>query len=363
MRFFLNWTTNDWNSISISGKSFTSSGTIQNMQKKEMKKKVFEDLGPDRVLTLVEKSLGVRCTNLFRPLNSYINRVFELEQEDGNGLIVKFYRPGRWTKAAILDEHGFLLDLAAQEIPVISPLVFQDGTTLSDYQSFHYAVFPKCGGRSFDEYDDDQWLQLGRLLGRVHSVGATGKAIHRIQMGPEHSTRTHLEYLFSAGCVPTDLKHRLRESIERIINTISPLFSDIENIRIHGDCHFSNMIYRPGESFYIIDFDDMVMGPPVQDIWMLLPGGVDESFIEIDFFLEGYETFRSFDRRTLQLIEPLRAMRFVHYMAWCAHQVEEEGATRAIDGFGSREYWQQEIDDLEDQLVRIDEAGSVGGNF
>jgi len=328
------------------------------MENKEGEKRgAFNDLGPDRVLGLVEDGLGVRCTNLFRPLNSYINRVYELEKEDGAGLIVKFYRPGRWSKAGILDEHTFLLDLAQQEVPVIAPLRFLDGTTLAGSESLPFAVFPKCGGRSFDEYDDEQWLQLGRLLGRVHSTGETRKAEHRICMSPGDSTSQHLHYLMATSCVPVELKPQLKTAIEHIIDEIAPLFSTTEQIRIHGDCHFSNMIYRPGESFFIIDFDDMVMGPPVQDVWMLLPGGLNESFVEIDFFLEGYETFRDFDRRTLQLIEPLRAMRFIHYMAWCALQVEEDGRTRVIDGFGSQEYWQNEISDLDDQLIRIKKEG------
>ena len=326
------------------------------MENKEQEKGAFDDLGPDRVLNLVEKELGVRCTNLFRPLASYINRVYELEQEDGTGLIVKFYRPGRWSKATILDEHTFLLDLAEQEVPIIAPLCFQDSTTLADSDSLLFAVFPKCGGRSFDEYDDEQWLQLGRLLGRVHNVGETKKAPHRISMHPENSTRNHLHYLMAASCVPAELKGQLEKVIEQIISEILPFFSSLEQIRIHGDCHFANMIYRPGESFFIIDFDDMVMGLPVQDIWMLLPGELDKSFVEMDFFLEGYETFRPFDRRTLRLIEPLRAMRFIHYMAWCAHQVEEDGVTRAIDDFGSWEYWQNELRDLDDQLLRIREG-------
>ncbi|MBW2659654.1 MAG: serine/threonine protein kinase [Deltaproteobacteria bacterium] len=319
----------------------------------QQKKGVFDDLGPDRVLGLVEDGLGVRCTNLFRPLTSYINRVYELEQEDGTGLIAKFYRPGRWSKDGILDEHTFLLDLAEQEVPVIAPLRFQDGTTLAGSESLLFAVFPKCGGRSFDEYNDDQWLELGRLLGRVHNVGATKGADHRISMHPEDSTISQLHYLMDAHCVPDQLKPQLQKAVLQLTAEIAPLFKSIEQIRIHGDCHFANMIYRPGESFFIIDFDDMAMGPAVQDIWMLLPGELGDSFVEIDYFLEGYETFRPFDRRTLGLIEPLRAMRFIHYMAWCAHQVEEDGGTRAIDGFGSGEYWQSEIRDLEDQLLRI----------
>ncbi|MGB3209173.1 MAG: serine/threonine protein kinase [Desulforhopalus sp.] len=323
----------------------------------------FQQLGPDRVLTLVEKALGVRCNNLFRTLNSYINRVFEIETLDKLRLVAKFYRPGRWSQNAILDEHRFLRDLREQEIPVIAPLVFQDGQTIAESDNLLFAVFPKSGGRSVDEFNEDQWLQLGRLLGRVHKVGEAVKAKHRITMAPNRSTREQLAYLLGSPCVPEDMKPHLEQAIEAIIADIQPLFVDAESIRIHGDCHFSNVIYRPGESFFLIDFDDMAMGPPVQDIWMLLPGEVDESFVELDFFLEGYEMFRPFDRRALRLIEPLRAMRFIHYMAWCAHQVAGDGRTRAIDGFGSRDYWRREIDDLIDQRERIAEGCQPSGNM
>ncbi len=323
----------------------------------------FHDLGPDRVLNLVEKELGIRCNNLFRTLNSYINRVFEIETEEGFRLVVKFYRPGRWSKKAILDEHKFLTQLVEQEIPVIAPLCFRDGETLAESEKLLFAVFPKCGGRSSDEFTDDEWLQLGRLLGRVHQVGETGKAKNRIILGPRHSMLLQLNYLLKASCVAEDLKPLLQATVLRIIDGIEPLFAQTKMIRIHGDCHFSNIIHRPDESFHLIDFDDMAMGPPVQDIWMLLPGDAEEAVVELDLLLEGYETFRAFDRRSLRLIEPLRAMRFIHYMAWCAHQVEADGITRAIDGFGTRDYWQREIDDLIDQEVRIAESRMPSGNM
>ena len=322
----------------------------------------FHELGPDRVLSMVEKAMGIRCNNLFRPLNSYINRVFEIEAREGSRFVVKFYRPGRWTKEAILDEHRFLLDLADQEIPVVAPLLLPEGGTLYESNNLLFSIFPKCGGRSVDEFTDDQWLQLGRLLGRVHKVGEAGRARHRIVMEPRRSTLDQLNYLLNSPCVADDLKKPLKEAGLGIIADIGSLFPASGMIRIHGDCHFSNVIQRPGESFFLIDFDDLAVGPPVQDVWMLLPGDVDESFVELDLFLEGYETFRPFDRRTLKLIEPLRAMRYIHYMAWCAHQVEDDGQTRAIDGFGSREYWQKEIADLVDQRQRIADGPQSLGN-
>lgn len=322
----------------------------------------FHQLGPEVVLTRVEKALAVRCNNLFRPLNSYINRVFEVEKVDGTRLVVKFYRPGRWSKKAILDEHQFLLDLATQELPVIAPLVLHDNTTLAEDNGLFYSIFPKCGGRSVDEFTDDQWIQLGRLIGRVHQIGELSVADHRIVMAPNYSAKSQLTYILESSCVPDDLKPPLEEAGRAIIEQSIPLFQDSQLIRIHGDCHFSNVIHRPEESFFLIDFDDMVMGPPIQDIWMLLPGDLSESFVEFDLFLEGYETFRIFDQSTLRLVEPLRAMRYIHYMAWCAHQVAGDGSTRAIDGFGSREYWQKEIADLHDQKQRIAEFKPVSGN-
>ncbi len=316
----------------------------------------FHDLTPDRVVGLAEQALAIRCTNLYRPLNSYINRVCELETEDGAGLIAKFYRPGRWSRAALQDEHDFLLELAAREIPVVAPLPLRNSGTLGVAGDMYFALFPKKGGRSFDEYNEDQWLELGRLLGRTHAVGAGRRPGARISMAPDASTRDQVDYILGHDCIPGDLVGRFIELTAALINEIGPLFVDTEKIRIHGDCHFANLIYRPDESFYLIDFDDMALGPPVQDLWMLLPGHLEDSLMEIDLFLEGYETFRDFDRRSLRLVEPLRAMRYIHYIAWCAHQVVEDGVSRVMPDFGSRHYWERELLDISDQLERIRSA-------
>jgi Ser/Thr protein kinase RdoA (MazF antagonist) len=324
-----------------------------NISDKPKKQTAFHSLTPDRIITLVEKGLDRRLTNLCRPLISYINRVYELEAEDGSGLVAKFYRPGRWSQDGLQDEHDFLLELAGQEIPVVAPLLLRDGQSLGSYENICFTVFPKMGGRSYDEYNDDQWLELGRLLGRTHNVGAMHLPKDRLTMAPDKSTRQQVDYILKGSFMPDDMLGRFKDLTDTLIAEISPLFSNREMIRIQGDCHFSNLIYRPDESFYIIDFDDMVMGPPVQDFWMLLPGYREESLAEIEMFLEGYEMFRDFDMGSLRLIEPLRAMRYIHYTAWCAHQFAEDGETRVNENFGSRQYWQTEMDDLEDQLNRI----------
>jgi Ser/Thr protein kinase RdoA (MazF antagonist) len=330
---------------------------------KQKKQTAFHHLTPDTVITLAESALDTRFSNLYRPFNSYINRVYELEQEDGTGRIIKFYRPDRWTREAIQDEHDFLLELSAEEIPVIAPLRLKDGSTLGIFKDIAFALFPKCGGRCVDEFNDDQWMELGRLMARVHNVGAVRKANARITLAPNVSTGLHLESILSSGQIPVDLLDPFTKVIHEIVHEISPLFENGELIRLHGDCHFANIIFRPGESFYLIDFDDMVMGPPIQDLWMLLPGLLDDSFVEMDLFLEGYETFRRFDRRTLCLIEPLRAMRYIHYIAWCVHQVREDGETRVMADFGTPAYWSNEIKDLQDQLERIRKGPVRVGNM
>ena len=324
---------------------------------------IFHTLAHETIINLVENSLGTPCTNLCRPLNSYINRVYELQTEEGGGIIAKFYRPGRWSRTALQDEHDFLLELAEQEIPVVAPLILSDNTSLGTLDNITFALFPKKGGRSFDEFNDDQWLELGRLLGRTHAAGALRTAGDRIIMTPATSTRQQLDFILQGDFMTPDLAKPFKDVSENLIQEISHFFEKTELIRIHGDCHFANLIYRPDESFYLIDFDDMAVGPPVQDVWMLLPGHVQDCLVEIDIFLEGYETFRHFDRQSLRLVEPLRAMRYIHYIAWCAHQVAEDGLSTTSPDFGSAHYWQIEIFDLVEQLDRIRCAPEQLGNL
>lgn len=319
-------------------------------------RKHFLNLHPDDVLNLAESSFGKDFSNLFRPLNSYINRVFELEERDGQGRIIKFYRPGRWRPEALLEEHRFLHDLHGHEIPVICPLTLADGSTLGTWKGINFALFPKCGGRSIDEFNDEQWVELGRLVGRTHGVGTIRESIHREIMHPLKSTARQIDYLKKHNLVIKELRERFFALTTELLARIEKLFEEIPIQRIHGDLHFSNIIYRPGESFYLIDFDDMVMGPQVQDIWMLLQNYTNDSLVELDLFLEGYETFHIFDRRHCKLIEPLRAMRYIHYLAWCGYQVVEDGRTLVVADYGSHQFWETEIGELEDQMVRIEEA-------
>ena len=280
----------------------------------------FEAVTPDFVIHCVEEALGEPCTNLCRPMNSYINRVYELETASGTPVIVKFYRPGRWSRDALMDEQQFLFDLHEAEVPVI-PAIGSDFTdSLHEAGGLNYALFPKKGGRIVDEPDEGQWRELGRLVGRMHVVGSSGGVRDRARMHPGHSTPRHLDATLSSPHLEKDWRTRYEKAATQIIERICPLFEEREVFRIHGDLHVQNIIYRPGESFYLIDFDDMAVGPSIQDIWMLLPGRVEDARRELHLFLEGYELFREFEDQELRLVEPLRAMRFIHYTAWCAHQ-------------------------------------------
>ncbi|NNK93896.1 MAG: serine/threonine protein kinase [Desulfobacterales bacterium] len=315
-----------------------------------MHKNPFAVLTPDNILTCVENALGCRLLNLCRPHSSYINRVYELQREDGTFFIAKFFRPGRWSKEALLEELAFVLDCAQNDITVVAPMQQVNGNFLGSFNGMQFTLYPRFGGRVVDEYSDEQWLELGRLLGRVHGVGSMRQAIHRNRLHPQQTTRLHSDYILSHKLITENFVTKFKRIVDEIINEISVDFENLETIRIHGDCHSGNLIYRPGESFGIIDFDDMVTGPPVQDIWMLLPGPLEDSRTELSLLLEGYETFRPFDRRTLRIIESLRAMRFIHYICWCGWQFVEDGETRIDDSFGSFSYWSKEIGDLEDQL-------------
>ena len=253
------------------------------------------------------------------------------------------------------------MELTEAEVPVIAPLQINNSGSLGNVNGINYAIFPKKGGRFVSEYNEDQWLELGRLLARTHAIGNLKAPKDRVTIHPRLLTTNQINYLEAGSFVPAEHGASFFETARTIIDEIAPLFDETEMFRIHGDCHFSNIIYRPEESFYLIDFDDLAVGPPVHDLWMLLPDRPNKSLYEIDLFMEGYETFRPFDRRALRLIEPLRAMRFIHFIAWCAHQAKD-GTTPPIPDWGSSTYWATETRDLQEQLIIIREDLSASGN-
>ncbi|MBS1961329.1 MAG: serine/threonine protein kinase [Bdellovibrionales bacterium] len=326
--------------------------------------RTFFELTPDRVLDAVE-SAGVKCTGRCLAANSFENRVYDVEIETDeapktpaeNRRIVKFYRPGRWTKDQILEEHAFLADLGAAEIPAVAPLPFADGSTLRTLDSgIHYCLFPKIGGRAPDELDDESMRRVGRLLARIHQVGAAREAKHRIRLTPETYGIANLEFLLEKGLIPGEFRERYETAARAICAHTSPWFAEARVQRVHGDCHLGNLLQRGGggarasDAWFFVDFDDLCVAPPAQDLWLLLPGR-DRQKLEV--LLEGYEEIGDFDRTTLRLIEPLRALRFIHYTGWVARRWDDPAFPQAFPQFGTYRYWKDETEDLERQWHRI----------
>lgn len=309
----------------------------------------FETLVPDVMLDAVEHATERRMTGLAHPLPSYINRVYEVEDNDGQRLIAKFYRPGRWSREALQDEHDFVLACSADEIPVIAPLALRDGATLHEDNGIYFTIFQKRFGRKFEATCDEDWVRIGSLIGRVHAVGAREEATARTDLHPAESTETHIVHLLDNGIVTPQYEPAFEEVTDSILDLIEDLFDDAEFIRIHGDCHGGNILDRPGEGIMIIDFDDMMVGPPVQDLWMLLPEQADKCRREFDLILKGYEQFRGFDDNTFRLIEPLRAMRIIYFLAWCSRQVNDYRFRTLYPDWGSDAFWKREIADLTHQ--------------
>ena len=315
----------------------------------------FEKLTPDVMISAVEAAIGSKMAGLISPLPSYINRVYEMQAHDGTRLIAKFYRPGRWAYEALDQEHIFTADCAADEIPVIKPLTLQNNATLDTVEGIHFAVFPKRGGRDFEVNEDEDWIRIGRLVARIHIAGKQRTADARVRLHPENSTAADIRHLVEGGFVSQAEISDFKAVCMQIVDMSSNLFDGIENIRIHGDCHHGNILHRPGEGVMIIDFDDMMTGPPVQDIWLLLPNHANRSRREFELIMEGYEQFRRFERHTFKLIEPLRAMRIIYFLAWCSRQADDFQFKKNFPDWGSQNFWKKEINDLRRQLQAIRE--------
>ena len=313
----------------------------------------FEHLTPEVLLDVVEEATGIPMTGLTIPLPSYINRVYELQTRSGDRLIVKFYRPGRWSRQALEDEHRFLADCADEEIPVVCPMHLSDSSTLGRMDGIYFALFPKKSGREFELNTEEDWRRVGRLVARIHLAGEQRIAADRITLHPMKSTRDDLDLVIRGNFVIPKYRNVFEDLTSSIVENITGLFEGIRLTRIHGDCHRGNLLDRPGEGLMVIDFDDMMIGPPVHDLWLLLPDHAGRSRREIDLLLEGYEQFRDFDYSSLRLIEPLRFMRIIYFLAWLARQVDDYSFRTNHPDWGSEIFWQREVSDLKHQFQVI----------
>ncbi len=322
----------------------------------------FEHLSPDLIASGVESVFDLRLTGVMTPYSSYINRVYGLEDEEGDRFVAKFYRPGRWSTEAILEEHRFVIDCAEEDVPVVAPLPNRDGTTLQSVvvetdageARYNFALYPSRGGRLFDAEGEEEWVRLGSLIGRMHAVGKRSEAPRRLVCTPSGTTERFVAEIEAAGVVHPELNGEFHRLVSGVLDLIGPLFDGVRLQRIHGDCHRGNILDRPGEGLMLIDFDDMLVGPVVQDIWLLLPDYAESSYRELELIIEGYEQFGVFERETLALIEPLRFMRMIHYLAWAARQRDDHRFRESFPDWGSKAFWIKEIEDLrvQERVIR-----------
>jgi Ser/Thr protein kinase RdoA (MazF antagonist) len=314
----------------------------------------FAKLSPDLVIAAIER-LGFACDGRVLALNSYENRVYQIGIEAGTPLVAKFYRPGRWTEAAIMEEHEFSLSLATSDVPVVAPMVV-GGHSLHLIEDYHYAVFERRGGRWPELGTTDDRVLMGRFLGRLHLVGAASRFQHRRRLSSQELGWEARDVVIDCPFVPSYIVDKYADLTEQLLeqtDTALDACSFVTQLRIHGDCHRGNILWTDlGPHF--VDLDDCMTGPAIQDLWMLLAGTREETRRQMADYVEGYEQFRPFDRIELALIEPLRALRLVHYSGWLAARWRDPAFPRAFPWFGEPRYWENHLVALTEQLDALD---------
>jgi Ser/Thr protein kinase RdoA (MazF antagonist) len=311
-------------------------------------------LTPDVILDAVE-SCGIECSGSILALGSYENRVYQVGTADGF-VVVKFYRPGRWSNEAILEEHAFALELASHDVPVVPPLA-HGGRTLHERDDYRFAIYERRGGRwpELGTSDEREWL--GRFLGRLHAVGAVRRFEARATLSRQELGARSVEELLASDWIPPHLLDSYRSITAQLLEAIEHCFlevGDYRQIRIHGDCHRGNVLWTD-QGPHFVDLDDCMNGPAVQDLWLFLAGSRDEMAGQLGDLLEGYGRFFDFDYRELRLIEALRALRLMHYTAWIARRWNDPAFPRAFPWLGEARYWEQHVQALLEQRAALDD--------
>jgi Ser/Thr protein kinase RdoA (MazF antagonist) len=315
----------------------------------------FSSLTPDSVLDALD-SIGLRGDGRLLALNSYENRVYQAGMEDGPPLVAKFYRPERWTDAAILEEHAFVSALAEREIPVV-PALEINCRTLHLFDGFRFSVFTKHGGRAPELDDPDTLEWMGRFIGRIHSVGALESYRHRPVLDIESFGVEPSAYMLSHDFIPAELIEVYRGVVAQALDGVRRCFDragEVKSLRIHGDCHVGNVLWTD-DGPHFVDFDDSRTGPAVQDLWMLLSGERADQTRQLSDLLAGYEDFYDFEPRELHLLEALRTLRLIHYAAWIARRWDDPAFSVAFPWFNTQRYWQDRILELREQIALMDE--------
>jgi Ser/Thr protein kinase RdoA (MazF antagonist) len=323
----------------------------------------YAGLTPDCVLDALD-GVGLAGDGRLLALNSYENRVYQvwLEAAGAEPVVAKFYRPGRWSDAQIGEEHAFVAELAAHELPVVAPLALGDPPrTLHEHAGFRFAVYPRQGGRA-PELEHRSTLEwMGRFLGRIHAVGATSAYRHRPALDVDSFGVAPRAYLLANDFIPADLVAAWESVTAQALDGVRRCYDragDVRTLRLHGDCHAGNVLWSEdaqGAGPHFVDFDDSRTGPAVQDLWMLLAGDRAAMTRQLAAVLDGYERFHDFDPRELSLVEALRTLRLIHYAAWLAQRWDDPAFPAAFPWFNTQRYWQDRVLELREQIALMDE--------
>jgi Ser/Thr protein kinase RdoA (MazF antagonist) len=326
----------------------------------------YENLGPNLILDAIE-SVGFICSGSLLALNSYENRVYQVGIEgvgieNAAPLIAKFYRPHRWSDESILEEHQFALELMDYEIPVVAPCVpctkeiSSTKQTLHHYQGYSFALFPRWGGRALELDRLDQLEWMGRFIGRLHAVSACRPFKHRLRLDVQTYGYSPYQFLIENDFIPPDLKERFCHTAETVLKKVETCFQqagDLTYIRLHGDIHAGNVLWDDAGP-HIVDLDDCMMGPAIQDIWMLLSGGTEQESVQLDCILRGYREFHDFNHREINLIAALRTLRMIYYSGWLARRWEDPTFPQNFPWFNTPHYWQEQCSNLNEQIDVLD---------
>ena len=315
----------------------------------------YAGLTPDVVLDAIE-SVGLPCDGRQLTLNSYENRVYQVGIEGAVPVVVKFYRPARWSDAQILEEHSFIAELTEREIPVVAPLEIKH-QTLHLFNGFRFTVFPRRGGRSPELENTDTLEWMGRFLGRIHATGAIQPFACRPTLDRFTFGQEPRDWLLAHDFIPADLLPAWTSVAAYALDSIAHCYEragNVRTIRLHGDCHVGNVLWTDAGPHFV-DFDDARMGPAVQDLWMLLPGAPEAMPGALKSVLKGYEDFCEFDDRELYIVEALRTLRLLHYSAWLARRWDDPAFPAAFPWFNTARYWQDRILELKEQISLMQE--------
>ena len=320
----------------------------------------YANLTPDAILDAIE-AVGLFPDGRQLALNSYENRVYQIWLDaplNGNSIVVaKFYRPGRWSDGAILEEHAFTAELESREIPVVAPLDI-GGRTLHHTGGHRLALFPRRGGRAPELSDPDTLEWLGRFIARIHAVGALTAYQERPTLDIRSFGEEPRDFLLAGNFLPPELRTAWEGTVQVALDGVRRCFDragDVAQLRLHGDCHMGNVLWTDAGPHFV-DFDDSRLGPAIQDLWMLLSGERAEQQRQLDDVLAGYRDFMDFDPRELHLVEALRTLRLIHYSGWLARRWHDPAFPAAFPWFGSARYWEERVLELKEQIALMDEG-------